>query len=308
MIGQKLSHYRFTDRISEGGMGTVYKAEDFALERTVAIKMIKPSHQDPVIATKRFLREAQAISRIDHPNVVTVYEIIQKGDASFLIMQYVEGQSLRACLSKRQMDPGTALRIASEIAAGLEAAHQIGVVHRDVKPENIIIEPSGRPKVLDFGVARLIDRSTLTRKGKIVGTLPYMSPESVKGSPVDARSDVYSLGVVLYEMLSGMVPLDDKEEAALFFKVINVKPGPVSTHVPGLSPGVDRILAKALAKDPDRRYQTAAEMGQDIVAASELPETVSPAKSILGKRWVIVCAAAALTIAAFLLWKLLISN
>jgi serine/threonine protein kinase len=309
MIGQKLSHYQFTERISEGGMGTVYKAEDFALKRTVAIKMIKPSHQDPQIASKRFLREAQAISQIDHPNVVTVHEIIQKGDANFLIMQYIHGESLRERLRRQRMDPSSAFRVASDVAAGLDAAHQIGVVHRDIKPENIMIDQSGRSKVLDFGVARLVDRSTLTRKGRIVGTLPYMAPENIKGNPVDARSDVYSLGVVLYEMLSGQVPLDDKEEAAFFFKIINVDPEPVSTRVPGLSLDVDPILVKALAKDPARRYQTAAEMRLDLEATykkldAEKPTTVPPHPGRSRKRLIIGWVAAAILLAALvILWR-----
>lgn len=305
MIGQKLSHYRFTERICEGGMGTVFKAEDFALKRTVAIKMIKPTHQDPEVAGKRFLREAQAISQIDHPNVVTVHEIIQKGDANFLIMQFIEGDSLRTRLNNGQLDSHTALGVAADVAAGLDAAHRIGVIHRDVKPENIMIEPSGRSKVLDFGVARLIDRSTLTRKGRIVGTLPYMAPETIKGKPVDSRSDVYSLGVVLYEMLSGEVPLNDRDEAALFFKIINVAPDPVSARVRGLPSGVDRVLQTALAKDPGDRYQTAAEMLRELeTTLAGVPGFEEPA----GKRRVAAWVGGAVflvVIVVVILWVLL---
>jgi serine/threonine-protein kinase len=304
MIGQKLSHYRFTERICEGGMGTVYKAEDFALKRTVAIKMIKPSHQDPQVSAKRFLREAQAISQLVHPNVVTIHEIIQKGDANFLIMQYIEGESLRRRLDRGPIQPEVAFRVAADIAAGLDAAHQIGVVHRDVKPENIMIEPSGRSVVLDFGIARLVDRSTLTRKGRIVGTLPYMAPESVSGKPVDARSDVYSLAVVLYEMLTGKVPLDDKEEAALFFKIMNVPPDPVSVRMPGLPAGVDRILGRALAKDPDARQGTAAEMLRDLETLQNSPSRsgkTAEKRYLFGWSGGIVL----LIIIAVVLWKVL---
>lgn len=312
MIGQKLSHYRFTELISEGGMGTVYKAEDFALKRTVAIKLIKPSHVDPRIAGKRFLREAQAISLIDHPNVVTVHEIIQKGDANFLIMQYIEGESLRARLRDPGLDHCMALRVASDVASGLAAAHEVGVIHRDVKPENIMIDRSGRSKVLDFGVARLVDHSTLTRKGRIVGTVPYMAPETIKGKTVDARSDVYSLGVVLYEMLSGKVPLDDSDEAALFFKILNVDPSPVSTHARHLPSGVDAIVARALAKDPDRRYQTAGEMRDALEALREKIVTgerrpVDGKSRFTGRGWILGAAGAAvllLVLAIILRWIL----
>lgn len=264
MIGQRLEHYQITERIGEGGMGTVYKAEDLTLKRTVAIKAIKPTHQDPHVATKRFLREAQAISQIDHTNVITVLEVIQKGGINFLVMQFVKGDSLREILKRESVEPAEACRIAGEVAAGLEAAHEVGVIHRDIKPENVIIEPSGRAKVLDFGVARLIDRSTLTRKGRIVGTLPYMAPEQIKGGKVDSRTDTYSLGVVLFEMLTGSVPFESKEEAALFYQILNVDPPQLMALVPGLPDGLEDIIVKALAKDPDNRYQSAAQMRHDL--------------------------------------------
>jgi serine/threonine protein kinase len=264
MIGQKISQYRIIERIGSGGMGTVYKAEDLTLKRTVAIKVIKPSHQDPHIANKRFLREAQAISQIDHPNVITVFEVIQKGAANFLVMQYAPGTTLRDRLDKNALTAADTLRIASEVAGGLQAAHDVGVVHRDIKPENIVVEESGGAKVLDFGVARLVDRSTLTRRGKIIGTLPYMAPEQIKGDFADATTDVYALGVVLYEMLTGRLPFEDTDEAAMFYKVMNVDPEPVTTLVPDLPAGIDEIVLKALAKKSGDRYQVVADMRRDL--------------------------------------------
>ncbi len=264
MTGRRVSHYELRERIGQGGFGTVYKAEDLTLGRAVAIKAIKSPHQDPRVARERFLREAQAVSQIDHPNVVTVFEVFQEGLTNYLVMQYVKGSSLRQIMGQSPMSAESALRIAGDIAAGLEAAHAIGVIHRDVKPENVIVEVSGRAKVVDFGVARLVDRSTLTKTGKIVGTLPYMPPEQVKGHVVDARTDIYALGVVLYEMLAGRRPYDSTEEAALFYQIINIDPEPVGAHVHDLPEGVEVIVSKALAKDPGRRYATAAEMRHDI--------------------------------------------
>ncbi len=264
MIGQKISQYRIIERIGSGGMGTVYKAEDLTLKRTVAIKVIKPSHQDPNIANKRFLREAQAISQIDHPNVITVFEVIQKGAANYLVMQYAPGTTLRDRLDKNALTIADTLRIASEVAGGLQAAHDVGVVHRDIKPENIVVEESGGAKVLDFGVARLVDRSTLTRRGKIIGTLPYMAPEQIKGDFADVTTDVYALGVVLYEMLTGRLPFEDTEETALFYQIMNVDPEPVTTLLPDLPAGIDEIVLKALAKKSTDRYQAVADMRSDL--------------------------------------------
>ncbi len=264
MIGRTISHYRFTGRISEGGMGTVYEAEDLTLKRTVAIKVIKATHPDPQLANERFLREAQAISQIDHPNVITVFEVIQEAGTNFLVMQYVQGEALSSRIQGGRLDQAEIFRVASEVAAALGAAHKVGVIHRDIKPENIVIEPSGLSKVLDFGIARLVDRSTLTRQGIIVGTLPYMAPEQIRGEIVDERTDVYALGVVLFEMLTGRLPFESKEESALYYQIAQVDPVSVSTLVPDVPVGVDDIVSKALSKDPGERYQTAEEMRHDL--------------------------------------------
>ncbi|UCG50723.1 MAG: tetratricopeptide repeat protein [Candidatus Latescibacterota bacterium] len=277
MIGQKISHYRITERVSEGGMGTVYKALDLTLERTVAVKVITPSHRDPRIANQRFIREAQAVARIDHPNVVTFYDVVQKGDANFLVMQFVTGVSLREKLREGPLEMSEAFQFGCEIASGLQAAHEIGVVHRDIKPENVMVDSNGHAKVLDFGVAHLVDRSTLTGKGRrIIGTLPYMAPEQIQGHPVDSRVDVYSLGAVIFEMITGKLPFESKEEAALFYQILNEDPPALASVIPDVPDGVDDILAKALAKRPDRRYQTVAEMLHDLEVARSKIESPPP--------------------------------
>jgi tetratricopeptide (TPR) repeat protein/tRNA A-37 threonylcarbamoyl transferase component Bud32 len=285
VTGRRVSHYELKERIGHGASGEVYTAEDLTLGRTVAIKIIKAPHQDPRITKERFLREAQAISQIDHPNVVTVFEVFQEGTTNYLVMQYVKGGALREVMGQGPMAAEQALRIASDIAAGLEAAHAIGVIHRDVKPENVIVDASGRAKVVDFGVARLVDRSTLTRKGRIVGTLPYMAPEQVKGHVVDARTDVYALGAVLYEMLAGRRPHESREEAALFYQIINVDPEPLGERVPGLPAGVEAVVAKALAKDPAKRYASAAELRHDIeIVLDRLKGEHDDTKHLIAKR------------------------
>lgn len=288
MIGQKISHYRITERISSGASGTVYKAEDLTLKRTVAIKVIKPSHQDPNIANRRFLREAQAISQIDHPNVISVFEVVQKGAANFLVMQYAPGSSLRERIDKGSVSAVDAIKIASGVAGGLQSAHDVGVVHRDIKPENIVVDEPAGAKVLDFGVAHLIDRSTLTRRGKIVGTLPYMAPEQIKGDLVDARTDVYAVGVVLFEMLTGKLPFESTEESAFFYQIVNVVPEPVETLVPNLPAGIGEVVSKAIAKNPGDRYQTAGEMRHDleiVLRRSEKTSDESPRMIATTKPW-----------------------
>ncbi len=257
MIGQRISHYEITECVSEGEMATVYKAEDLSADRTVAIKMVKPSHHDPKLVTKRFLREAESIAQIDHPNVVTLYEVVQKGDLNFLVMQFVRGSSLGKLMARREVSVTDAVRIACEVAAGLGAAHKLGVVHRDVKPDNIMIDEHGGAKVVDFGVARMVDRShSSPPKRRLIGTLLYMAPEQLRGKDVGVRVDVYALGVVLFEMLTGRLPFESEEETALFYQIMNVDPPAASGIVPGIPKGVDNIIGKAMAKNPARRYRS----------------------------------------------------
>ena len=261
MIGQTISHYRLTDRISEGAMGTIYKAEDLDAPRTVAVKVVKPTRQDPETATQRFMLEADTIAQINHPNVIGLYDVVAKGDLNFLVMEFIDGASLRTLLSRERMQTGEVLRIACEIAAGLGAAHKLGVIHRDVKPENVMVTHSGLCKVCDFGVARLVDQSSWSGRRRIIGTLPYMAPEQIQGQKsIDMRVDVYGLGVVLFEMFSGKLPFESTEEPALFYQVLNVEAAMLGTLADDLPEGVEAIVSKALQKNRADRYPSAVEM------------------------------------------------
>jgi serine/threonine protein kinase/tetratricopeptide (TPR) repeat protein len=276
MIGQEISHYRITGLINEGGLGIVYRAEDLTLRRTVAIKVIKPTQSDPETASKRFLREAQVVSQIEHPNVISIYEVVHEGGKSYIVMQYVQGASLQERLKSGPVPAGEALDAAVQIASGLEAAHKVGVVHRDIKPENVVVDARGLCKVLDFGLAHLMDRSTLTGKGLVPGTRPYMSPEQMLGGDVDHRSDIYSFGVVLYELLTGKHPYEDMEEHALFYQVVNVDLPPLDATNPALPSDLQAIVSKATAKRVEDRYDNIGEMLHDLKVVQARLEAESP--------------------------------
>jgi len=262
VIGQIISHYRLIERLDAGAMGQVYKAEDVDGDGTVAVKVVRPAFDDRHSARRRFLREAQAVSKIDHPNVVTLHEVVQKGDLNFLIMEFVDGASLRSQMS-RPIVLEDVLRIASEITAGVAAAHQVGIMHRDIKPENIMLDRSGRCRVLDFGVARLADRSSSTKRRRLIGTLPYMAPEQIQGEKVDIRIDVYALGALMFEMLTGSLPFEGNDESVLYYQILNVEPPQlVSASVPA---AVEAIVHKAMAKRPKDRYKTASDMLEELL-------------------------------------------
>ncbi|MCZ6765323.1 MAG: serine/threonine-protein kinase [bacterium] len=264
MIGKEISHYRITERIGAGGMGTVYKADDLTLKRIVAVKVVKATNIDPTLSTSRFLHEAKAVSKINHPNVVTLLDIEQQGASNYLIMEYVDGPSLRALLADGPIESKRVLEITRDIARGLGAAHALGVIHRDIKPENVVLDAEGRAKILDFGVAHLVDQTSKTRRGSLIGTLPYMSPQQIQAKPVDLRADVYALGVLLYEMLTCKLPFDGKEEEALIFQILNLTPPRLEETITGLPAGLQEILTTAMAKKPDERYPSMVDMVHDI--------------------------------------------
>ena len=264
MVGKQISHYRILELINEGGMGAVYRAEDLTLGRTVAIKVVRTTSRDSEAASRRFLREAQAASRIDHPNVITVFEVLQEDGINYLVMQYLEGESLRAILNQRQFSVADALKVGCQVAAGVEAAHRLGVVHRDLKPENVMASVGGTYKVVDFGVAHLADRSTLAERGALIGTVPYMAPEQVRGEGVDARTDVYSLGVMLFEMLTGSLPHHSTEEVALLYEILN-RPAPSLQSIrPDLPEDLSRVVAQALCLKPADRYASVSALLHDL--------------------------------------------
>ena len=264
MIGQTISHYRITEKLGEGGMGVVYKAEDTKLRRTVALKFLRSDVIEDPEHRERFLREAQAAAALDHPNICTVYEIDEVNGQTFISMAFLEGQTVKQKLKERPLKLDEALDIAGQTARGLQAAHDKDIVHRDIKSANLMVTAQSHVRIMDFGLARLADRSQLTKTDARLGTPAYMSPEQVRGKDADQRSDIWSLGVVLYQMVSGRLPFSGEAEAAVTYGILNEQPEPVTALRSGLPIELDRILDKALAKVPEERYQHVDEMLVDL--------------------------------------------
>ena len=271
-IGDVISRYRILERLGEGGMGVVYKAEDTNLRRPVALKFMHPAAAQQPEVRKRFRREAQASAVIDHPNVCHVYEFQENGDQMYIVMNYVEGVTLTDLLNSRPMRPATAVDIAIQIAQGLKAAHQKGIIHRDLKPGNIMITPEGVVKITDFGLAYLADRSRLTAPGTVMGTFAYMSPEQAQAKTVDRRSDLWAVGVLLYEMIAGSPPFRDSKGKVDLRAVVTLDPD--LRPLEKVSPELERITSKLLRKDPAMRYQHSDDLIVDLRAvSSQLPES-----------------------------------
>jgi serine/threonine protein kinase/tetratricopeptide (TPR) repeat protein len=264
LIGRTISHYRIVKKLGAGGVGVVYKAEDTRLKRTVALKFLLPHVLGSRDARARLIREAQAAAALKHPNICIVYEIDEIDGQTFIAMDCVEGVSLTEMLRSGRMDQDTALNIIAQVAAGLQAAHEKEIVHRDIKPANIMVTPGGEVEILDFGLARSADQSRITKAGTPVGTLVYMSPEQARGDEVDHRTDIWSLGVVLYEMLTGRLPFRGAGEQAVVYSILNQAPEPIASLRPGLPKAIDRAVAKALAKSPDERYQRIEDLLADL--------------------------------------------
>ena len=262
--GTKISHYRIVQKIGAGGMGEVYLAEDTNLKRQVALKFL-PSHTVQDQETRlRFAREAQAAARLDHPNIVTIYEVEEFQDQPFLAMQFIEGNTLQHYCGDRQLSVEQISAIGSCIADGLASAHAAGVVHRDIKSSNIILDNELRPKILDFGLATFQGGDMLTKTGSTLGTISYMSPEQVQGRDADHRSDIFSLGVVLYELLTGKTPFRRNNDAASLQAIVNESPEALTRHRTDVSPDLERLVSKVLAKNPLERYQSAADLAEDL--------------------------------------------
>ena len=267
MIGEAVSHYRITAMLGAGGMGVVYRAEDVRLKRTVALKFLPvEATQDPE-ARERLVAEAQTASALDHPNICTIHEVDETPDGRmFLAMSYYEGETLKARIARGSLPVNEALAIAAQVARGLAAAHDAGVIHRDIKPANIMLTGRGAVKLLDFGIAKLIGRTALTRTGVTVGTIAYMAPEQITGQVADQQSDVWALGVVLYEMLAGRRPFDGEHEVAVISAIVNAPPPSLSTARADLPPGLEAIVRRALEKSREVRYPSAHELLSDIEA------------------------------------------
>ncbi len=283
--GQMFSHYRIVSPIGSGGMGVVYLAEDEHLHRSVALKVLPEDLLENRERLQRFQREALVVSALNHPNILTIFEFGTAGDVHFLASEFVKGETLRSRLENGRLTLHDTLEIATQIASALKGAHEAGVVHRDIKPENVMIRDDGYVKVLDFGLAKLAAGPTadfetetkriLSKPGVIMGTVTYMSPEQARGRSIDARSDLFSFGVVLFEMLTGKVPFTGETMTDVVAGIVQMTPRPVSSYNSSVPDEMDRIIAKCLEKDRDERYQTAADLLADLKRLAKRSDTIS---------------------------------
>ncbi len=299
MIGQTISHYRVLAELGSGGMGVVYRAEDLALGRQVALKFLPERLAADPDARQRFRREAQAAASLDHSGICTVYETGEAGGLPYLAMALIEGTTLKERLAQGPLPLAQALDIGAQVADALAEAHARGVVHRDVKPANIMITPRGQAKVMDFGLAQVAGATQLTEVGTTLGTVAYMSPEQTQGGAVDARTDIWSLGVVLHEMVTGRRPFAAENQAALIYEIRHDTPPPLSARCPGVPTGLERIVARCLAKDPADRAVGAGELASAMRSIGSVPAGArSGARSRPAARRPLMLVAAALALLA----------
>src|SRR5512135_2253233 len=316
MIGKTISHYRITEKLGEGGMGVVYKARDTHLDRFVAIKVLPPENVAEPERKRRFVQEAKAASALNHPNIVTIHDITEEGGTDFIVMEYVAGKTLDDSIPHKGMRLSLALKYAVQIADALARAHGAGIIHRDLKPSNVMVDEHGLVKVLDFGLAKLTETSgpeaetaaTRTGAGTVLGTAAYMSPEQAEGRHIDTRSDVFSFGSMLYEMLTGQRAFRGDTRASTIASILREEPKPISQVSEGLPRDAEKIVRRCLRKDPEHRFQTMADLR---VALEELKEEsdsgalepAAPAKPKLRRRFLwAIGLVAALVIAAVGVW------
>ncbi|MCK4412280.1 MAG: tetratricopeptide repeat protein [Candidatus Eisenbacteria sp.] len=283
MIGQTISHYRILTKLGEGGMGVVYKAEDTKLRRTVALKFVSPQMVGESEAKARFVHEAQTVASLSHPNVCTVYEIDEVDGQVFLAMEYVEGPSLGDKIASGPLKLDEVLDIATQATEAIQAAHASGIVHRDIKPANIMLLATGQVKILDFGLARTREQTRLTKLGTTLGTIAYMSPEQAHGDEADHQSDIWALGVVLYEMVTGRLPFKGEHEQAILYSILNATPENVTGLRTGVPVELERIIGKALEPEKAHRYQHVDELLADLrrlreqLRTAEISRRITPA-------------------------------
>ncbi|HXY25317.1 MAG TPA: protein kinase [Candidatus Acidoferrum sp.] len=294
LAGQTLGHYRILEKIGAGGMGEVYRAHDEHLEREVAIKVLAPGTLTDETSRKRFRKEALALSKLNHPNIATIHDFDTQQGVDFLVMEYIRGSSLREKMASKPLTEKEVIHLATQLAEGLLAAHEQGVVHRDLKPGNLRVTEDSRLKILDFGLAKLFDPAggelraeTLTQSvddAHLMGTLPYMAPEQVSGEHIDARTDIYGMGVVLYEMATQQLPFCEETAPRLFASILREPVAAPRAVKPQLSPELERIILKSLEKDPGRRFQSARELAVDLDRCAH-PSEGYPAKAAKPPLW-----------------------
>jgi len=255
MIGKIISHYRILEKLGEGGMGVVYKAQDVQLQRPLALKFLPPHVIDHPEEKERFIHEAQAASALNHPNVTTIYEIGDSPEGIFIAMEYVEGKTIKQIAEKEEPSLKRIYDIAIQVCEGLNAAHKKEIVHRDIKSDNIMVTREGQVKIMDFGLAKLKGTAKITETGSTLGTAAYMSPEQASGEEIDSRSDIFSFGVVLYEMIAGRLPFKGEHHAAILYAILNETPEPLIRYRANVPEGLQRMIDKALEKDREERYQ-----------------------------------------------------
>lgn len=273
MVGKKILHYHLIEKIGAGGMGEIYKGQDPRLNRLVAVKILSPGLSTDPERKRRFFQEAQAASALNHPNIITLYDIVSDGDVQGIVMEYIAGKTLRDVIPSGGLPPAQAVQYAAQIAGALSAAHAAGLIHRDLKPSNIMVTGSGLIKVLDFGLAKWVDsgfssqsgeqstmETALTREGSIIGTVSYMSPEQAEGKRVDARSDIFSFGSVLYEMLTGKRAFEGRSGISTLSSILRDDVRPMAEAAPTVPPLLEQIVLRCLAKEPTARWQSMQEI------------------------------------------------
>lgn len=274
MIGKVLDNrYELVEFIGKGGMALVYRAIDQRTGHSVAVKILRPEYNQDAEFSSRFQREALAASRMSHHNIVNLLDVGQSDNMRYLVMEYVQGRTLKDVIhQKGALPPNVAAQIGIRILSALQHAHKNGIIHRDVKPQNVLVHKDGLIKVADFGIARVAGWDTVSQEDSVMGSVHYFSPEQAQGKPVTAASDLYSVGVVLYEMLTGQPPFDGETPVSVAMQHIGSKPRPISELNPAVPPAIERVVEKAMEKRPERRYQSALEMAQDLHRALQEPD------------------------------------